>query len=234
MAITTRAGKGSALSYAEVDENFTDLRDGVGMMVPKEKTAGIKVDSLGTPTYGWHDIHGSPLFNPANINAPGFAIYRGNIEQIQMAEGNEFTINFHIPHDYVEGSDLFIHAHWSHNSTLVTGGSVTWNFESTYAKGFDQAAFSTPLTVAVVQNASTTQYQHMVAEGAMSVSGGSGTQLNSDVIEVDGVIFCTFSLNSNDITSSGAVPNPFLHFVDIHYQSTNVSTKNKAPNFYGV
>lgn len=26
----------------------------------------------------------------------------------------------------------------------------------------------------------------------------------------------------------------FLHTADVHYQSTNLATKNKAPNFYGV
>jgi len=25
---------------------------------------------------------------------------------------------------------------------------------------------------------------------------------------------------------------PFVHSIDIHYQSTGVNTKNKAPNFY--
>ena len=58
MAITTRDAKGAALTWAELDENFTDLRDGVNIMVPKTQNSGIKVDSLGTPTYPWHDIIG--------------------------------------------------------------------------------------------------------------------------------------------------------------------------------
>tara|TARA_R100000995_G_scaffold34293_1_gene15468 strand:- start:3075 stop:3494 length:420 start_codon:yes stop_codon:yes gene_type:complete len=32
MAITTRAGKGSALTHTELDTNFTDLRDSVGYL----------------------------------------------------------------------------------------------------------------------------------------------------------------------------------------------------------
>ena len=35
MTITTRAGKGSALTHNEQDANFTDLRDGIGAQVPK-------------------------------------------------------------------------------------------------------------------------------------------------------------------------------------------------------
>jgi len=40
-------------------------------------------------------------------------------------------------------------------------------------------------------------------------------------------------LSANNITvASGSVPAPFLLEADIHYQSTNIGTKQKAPNFY--
>jgi len=83
-----------------------------------------------------------------------------------------------------------------------------------------------------VQAANTTRYQHMIAETALSISGGSGTQLDTDLIEVDGLLFCRLYLDSNDLTDSVAPPDPFVHFVDIHYQSTGVPTKNRAPDFW--
>lgn len=232
MTIVLQADKGSLLTAAEADENVRDLRDGDTRYTPKGRTTtGIKIDPAA-PDDGWHDIHGTPLFNSANINAPSFAIYRGGIEQILMAETEEFTINFHIPHDYRMGTDLFVHVHWSHTSATVTGGSATFGFETVYAKGFDQAAFPAPKLISIAQNASTTQYQHMVAEGSLSITGGSATQLDSDDLEVDGVIFARFNFDSNDITDSVTVPDIFIHFVDIHYQSTNVGTKQKAPDFW--
>lgn len=232
MTIITRAGKGSELTHAEMDTNLTDLRDGVDLMVPKTKGKGLRIDSLGTPGFGWHDIHGVPLFDSTDPNSPTLATYINTLKQVQFAEGDQLTINFHMPHDYAMGTDIFIHAHWSHNSTLVTGGSVTWGFEVTFVKGFDQGAFPATKTVSILQNASTTQYQHMIAETAMSISGGSATQLDSADLEVDGVFMARLELDSNDLTSSGAVPDPFIHFVDIHYQSTGVPTKQKAPDFW--
>lgn len=233
MAITTRAGKGSELSFAELDENFTDLRDGVNLMVPKTQGTGIKVDSLGTPDFGWHDINGTPIFDSNDVNGPTMANYRGTIKQVQFSEGNQLSINFHLPHDYLMGSDLFIHVHWSHNSATLTGGSVTWGFEVTHSKGHGQEAFSAPKTVSIVGNATNTaQYHHFVTETALSINGGSGTQLDSSQLEVDGVIIARLYLDSNDLTDSVSPPNPFVHFVDIHYQSTGVPTKQKAPDFW--
>lgn len=231
MAIVTRAGKGSQLTHSEMDTNLTDLRDGVDLQVPKTQGTGLKVDSTGTPDFGWHDINGVGNVI-GGVNDPAISIYRDTLPEFQFAENNEVLFRFHLPHDYAMGTDIFIHIHWSHNSALVTGGSCTWAFESTYAKGHQQSAFGATGTVSAIQAASTTQYQHMVAETSMSVSGGSATQFDTNNLEVDGVILTRMYLDSNDITSSGAIPNPFVHFVDLHYQSTGVPTKQRSPDFW--
>lgn len=235
MTITTRSGKGSEVTWAELDTNFTDLRDGVALQVPKTQNSGIKVDSLGTPSYAWHDLHSTihtDVSTPATL--PTFTVYQGNIHARQFDVNDEAYIEFHMPHDYVMGSDVFIHAHWSHNGALVTGGSVSWTFELSYAKGHQQAAFSATKLITATQNASTTQYMHMVAETAMTASTESATAFDNEIIEPDAVLMCRVYLSANNMTvSGGGVPNPFLHFVDLHYQTTNVGTKNKSPNFWG-
>ena len=201
--------------------------------VQKTQNSGIKIGPNDDQTYAWHDLHSTIHTDPDSLNKPSFVTYRGSIKGRAFTENDEAFIEFHLPHDYVMGSEIFIHAHWSHNSALVTGGSVTWGFELVYAKGHDQDAFDAPVIVSVAQAASTTAYQHMVAETAMtSVSGGLTTLPVGD-IEPDGVIMCRVYLDSNDLTvSAGGIPEPFLHFVDLHYQSTNVGTKNKAPSFW--
>jgi hypothetical protein len=234
MTITTRAGKGSELTHAELDTNFTDLRDGVGMTVPKAKTAGIGLGNFGDRTYAWHDLLGH-LFVPDYSlgTAPSLQTYIGGIKEHLFAVNDEAQVRFHLPHDYYMGSHLHIHAHWSHNSSLVTGGSVTWGFELTYAKGHQQGAFSTPVVVTEQQNASTTQRFHMVCEAPISLDGGSANMLDTTLIEVDGMIFGRVYLVANNITvSSGPVPDVFLHEVDIHYQTTNVGTKRRSPDFW--
>jgi hypothetical protein len=234
MTITTRANKGSALTHAEVDTNFTDLRDGVSLQIPSDPTKGLKVDSLGTPGFGWHDMHAAMyLADPAAPEAPTFTTFRNGIKQYLFDVDNEAYLQLHLPHDYVLGTDIYIHVHWSHAGTLVTGGSVTFGWELTYAKGHNQAAFAPSITIVEIQNVSTTPYQHMICEAPCSIIGGSANLFNTSVLEVDGLMFGRIYLESNDITvSSGPQPGIFVHFIDIHYQSTGVPTKNRAPSFY--
>lgn len=234
MAITLRSTKGAKLTNAEIDQNFTELRDGTNLAVPKTKNAtGIKIGPFGSQTYGWHDLTGQ-LQVYGELGDATRTVYRGGIKALEFDENDSAYVDFHIPHDYLPGSDIFIHVHWSHTAATVTGGSVTWGFEVMYAKGHDQGAFGAPVLITVVQPTSTTQYQHMIAETVGSTPGGSPVLLDTTLIETDGVMQCRLYLDSNDLTvSGGPVPAVFAHFVDIHYQSTNVATKNRSPDFWG-
>lgn len=202
---------------------------------------GIKIDPT-SPTFPWHDILGAISIRGTGAGDPQYNVYQGGIRGYQFAVNKEVFVEFHLPHDYVPGSNLYIHAHWSLKWTTAlraatnaaTGGNVVWGFEVSYAKGHNQEAFSTPITTTVQQNASTTQYQHMIAEVQLSAASPSASQLDSDLIEVDGLILVRCYLSANNVTvSAGSVPAPFLHMVDIHYQSTNIGTKDKAPPFWG-
>lgn len=228
MTIITRTSKGSALTHAEMDNNLSELdKIPTGKVFPKTSGVGIKIDT-DNPEFGWHDLIG---YINSGQGTSTFQTFSGGIKQAQFAEGQDAYVSFHMPHDYLQGSPIYIHAHWSHNSTVVTGGTVTWVFETIYAKGHQQAPFSTPKLISVVQSASTVQYEHMIAETVASDGGGL---LTTNDLEVDGIIMSRLYLDSNDLqTSNASVVNPFVHFVDIHYQSTGLPTKNKAPNFWG-
>ena len=201
-----------------------------GVVLPKTSGYGIKVDTAA-PTFGWQDLLGN-ITNAGGANKPTRTTYRGGIDQYLFSAGDEAILEFHIPHDYVPGTDIYLHVHWSHISTLVTGGTVTFTAESTYAKGHNQAPFSAPATGTFVGTASTTQYQHILSETQYSASAPAGLQLDTDDLEVDGVILVRLEMTTNNITSSGAVPDPFIHYVDVHYQSTGIGTKANAPDFY--
>lgn len=229
MAIVTRAGKGQALTHSELDNNFVELRDRPdGQVYPAASGIGLKLDT-DTPDYGWHDLVGE-MYQELSNSLSTAAIYVGGVRQYQYDVGNEAVFHFHMPHDYAPGTDMYIHAHWSHNSALVTSGAVTWQFEIIYAKGHNQAAFSTPLLVNAAQNASTVRYQHMIAESQATAAAGAGGLVDTDMLEVDGLMIVTVKLIGN--TMDGGAK-PFLHTVDLHYQSTSLPTKNKAPVFYG-
>jgi hypothetical protein len=226
--VGTGADDVAAGDHAHASLPGLELTD--NLVLPKTSGKGILIDD----TYGWRDLLGPiNIRDTASVLNPGYNVYRGGIRGYQFAVNDECFIEFHLPHDYAPGTDLHIHAHWSHIATTVTGGSVTWGFEVTYAKGHQQAPFRAPVTASVLQSASATKYQHMIAETQMSAASPSIAQLDTDDIEVDGLILVRAFLQANAMTvSGGGVPEPFLHMVDIHYQSTGVPTKNKAPNFY--
>ena len=233
MTIITRAEKGSALTHAEHDNNFVEL-DKIpnGKVFPKEANVGIKLD-VDDPAFGWHDLTGS-LEVYGELGDASREPFIGGLKSLQFDVSESAYVDFHIPHDYVPGTSLYIHVHWSHASATVTGGTCTWAFEIIYAKGHNRGAFQAPVTASVVQNASTIPYQHMIAETIATVAGGSGTAMATEDVEVDGLIGCRLYLDSNDIVDSVTQPKPFAHFVDIHYQSSGIATKNRSPNFYGA
>lgn len=234
MAITTRAGKGSALTHNEMDTNLTDLRDGVDLMVPKTQGKGMKTDSLGTPSYSWRDITGVFRIDEVGAGKPTWATYIGNFRQPQFTVNDQVFFTYHMPHEYVIGSPVYLHTHWSHNSTLVIDGSVTWGFEVTAAKGHNQQAFDTPSTFSVVSTLITpVQHQHMIAEVCIADVGGAGGTIDVARMEPDTLIIGRLYLIANNITvSSGGVPKPFVHEVDLHIQTTIIGTKQKAPPFW--
>ena len=202
-----------------------------GLVMPKASSDGIKIDPI-SPAFGWRDILGPIRTRGVGATDPNDATYQSGVKQYQFAVNDEAWIEYHIPHDYAAGTDIHLHYHWSHNSAIVTGGSVTFGYKITYSKGHNQAAFPSPVTGTFVANASTTQYQHIVSETQISADSPSGSQIDTDNIEPDGLVLCRIYLSANNITSSGAVPDPFIHEVDIHYQSTGIPTKNKVPGFY--
>ncbi len=230
MALTRRLVKGQALTAAEHDANIDHFeKNPNGIYIPKSAAIGIKIDETA-PDWGWHDLIGNIHYDDGTVGTlPPYTTYVGSIKARQFSVGDEGFIELHMPHDYALGTDMFIHTHWSHNSLTVTTGAPTFIVEGTFSKGHNQAAFGVPVSVTLTEAASTTRYQHIVTEGQLSNNGGTGGLLDTNSLEPDGIFLLRVTLSSNTM-DGGALP--FLHFIDIHYQSTNVATKQKSPDFY--
>jgi len=114
-------------------------------------------------------------------------------------------------------------------------GTFTATCVATYAKGHNQQGFSAPVTTTVSYNTvditTTPQYRHRVDEIQLSATTPSGSQLDTDDIEPDGILMITLKLTSDPSVTGGGV---FIHTADLHYQSTNIGTKSKVPNFWGA
>ena len=203
-------------------------------ILDKASGNGIKVDTT-VPTFGFADLLGDQFSKNTGATKPALTAYNGVVQAWKFSAGDEAYITYHIPHDYVSGTDIFLHIHWSHIGTFVNGGTLTFKATSIYAKGHNQAAFTgTPAAGTFTGTPSTTQYQHILTETQYSASAPSGLQVDTDLLEPDGVIELTFEVDANNLTvSEGAVPDPFIHYVDVHYQTTGlIGTKAKAPDFY--
>ncbi len=200
-----------------------------GIIMPKTSGKGIKVDRI-SPTFGFADLLGDQFSKNTGGTRPTLTTYNGVINGWLFGVGDEAYITYHIPHDYVPGTDIFLHIHWSHTSASVTSGGVTFKATSIYAKAHNQAAFGSPAVGTFPGTASTTQYQQILTEVQYSDSTPSGLQVDTDLLEPDGVIEMTFEVDANNISASTDI---FVHYVDIHYQTTGlIGTKDKVPNFY--
>ena len=213
-------------------EKVTDWLWSGGLVFPKTSGAGIKVDT-DAPVFPWMDIIGSIRPKAIGAGSPARSVYQGNIQQYKFVLNDTIDCEFHLPHDYVPGTDLYLHVHWSHTGTTITGDAVFTHY-TTYAKGHNQAPFpaevTNTLTWATTNIATTPQYQHRIEEIALSAVGGTTTVLNTTNLEADGLILTNVKLTT--LPTLGGGGGLFIHFIDIHYQSTGIGTKNKAPDFW--
>ena len=224
--------------YAGTSIDFhadTKLNNAKFLIFDKASGNGIKVDT-GTPTYGWRDLEGFEIPDPAGGDRPTLsALSGGAIKENAFSNGDVLRIRYHIPHDYVKGTDIFSHIHWSHNGTAISG-NVVFGVTSDYAKGHNQANFGTEKSISITYNtidiSTTPQRRQRIEESAITSDGGSGTLIDRGLLEPDGIILVTFEVTTNPTITGGSPNNVFVHRADLHYQSTNIATKDKVPDFY--
>ena len=204
MTITTRSGKGSPLTHAELDGNFTDLdtrtKSGWKDLVAPLTAAGVSVANTPAMT----------AFGPSGLR-----------EEYAFDVGDYvFCQAFHVNHDIKPGGLAYVHVHWSTNGTSTA--SVKWELQISRALGHQQANFGAPTSVYVTQAGAGSAWRHMVAE----VSVGDALTLT----EPDELILVTLRRVTNGGTDN--TDTVFGLTVDFHYEADRDSTPNKAPNFY--
>lgn len=194
------------------------------IVINNDPGVGIKhgkfTDATG-PEFGWRDIIGQVIVRVSGPNRPTWEqIGSSPFRAYQFSVGDISWFVYHVPHDFVPNSEVFFHTHWISDGTNTN--SVKWEYTYMYAKGFGQEAFAVAGTTVTAEEAATgTAYTHMVTETA-------GAQLN--ITEPDGIIYVRITRVTNGGTDSS--DNIFMLTSDIHYQSTGIATKQKAPNFY--
>lgn len=110
MTIVTRAGKGSPLTWAELDGNFTDLNARTAQAWMMEGLEPTLRDGVG---------------NPCELVS-----FIGNTLAYQFVPGSvmEAFLNWDVPFNWAPGTDLYAALHWSPGASTNTG-TVRWGFE---------------------------------------------------------------------------------------------------------
>lgn len=140
------------------------------IVLPRETNKGIQVDPAD-PGFGWKDLTCDIVVRGSA--APVLTLYIGGIYQYSFGVLNpalEVFSNYHIPHDYLPGSILYMHTHWS--TIVASTGDINWIYELTYADGYNRAAFPAPVTIPVLQTTHGSAFQHQIAEVQISAPGG--------------------------------------------------------------
>lgn len=192
---------------------------------------GHYVNGLAT----WRDLEGPIFPKGAGAGQPTFdELFVGSAYQVPFFQANDIaSLCFHMPHDWLLGSDLYLHAHWCHNGTAISG-SLVLEYQVSFAKGHNQENFSAPITITQTIStpniATVPRYRHRIEEFQLSAASPSATQLDSDALEVDGLILVSIKPTTIPTITGGTPNQPAILFVDIHYQSSNIGTCNKSPS----
>lgn len=183
----------------------------------------------------WKDLLGDVTPKTSGAGSPALSTFRNDVRWFSYAVGEDGDCIFHIPHDYAPGTDLFLHVHWAHNGTNISG-SFDLRCHVTYAKGHNQETFPADIEPHIVVGSlnitNTPQYMHRTDEIQLSQSGGAALLLDTDLIEPDGIIMLSYDVDAIPTITGGTPNEVFIFGIDIHYQADHVGTLNRLPDFY--
>jgi len=208
------------------------------IVLPNDSGKGLQVGRFAEDSdWGWRDITSPIEVRGVAATDPAWAqVGSTDFYAYQFGVGDYVWQTAHIPHDIVPGTPVHFHVHWFPGtvSSPMDTNAVTWEFEYAYAKGFDQQAFDFAHATSPLTNSGTvyatsaspgTLYQHVVTETAAVII--------PDLTEPDGLIhYRVGRINNQTSPVANNAEEIFVLTTDIHYQSTNMATKQKAPNFY--
>lgn len=220
----------AGLGYTPLNKAGDILLGSLGF--PKAIGTAIKIESQ----YGWKDLIGDISPKVGGSSAPALRTFIPGITEYSYQAADAGSGKYHLPHDYAPGTDLFLHVHWGHNGTNING-TLRLDYTVTYASGHGQGAFSSSVSTSIIVTGlsavTAPSKQHMVSEIQLSTPGGSSSLLDTDLIEVDGLILFNFVVTTIPSISGSAYSNaPYLFTMDLHMQSTGLPTKNRLPSFY--
>ena len=201
MTITLRSTKGSALTYAELDGNFTDL--------------------AGRTNQSWQMDGLEPTLREGVGNPAELAGFKGNTVAYLFIDGSvsETYVNWDVPLQWATGTDLYAAIHWSPGASTNTG-TVRWALEFTSAPV--NGTFPDTTTFYIDSNVSTASaWKHIQA--VSDPYPGSAAVLNQRFL----IRLYRDGGSGTDTFAAGA----YLIGIDFYYQVNNFGTPSFTPPY---
>lgn len=212
---------------------------GFSLVIPPRGCVDIWLTASGkfatgvSSTVGWKDNPSSPMANSGTKSPTETQISSSFMRGLRFQKTGaglekEVFYTVHINHDYVLGTKVYPHVHWTPGDTILTN-IVGWAWEYCAVKGHGQQALTlTGTTVSAATTMIATAYTHYVTE----VSDANA--IPPDNLEPDTVIYFRMYRDSASVNGTGDnfEGSAYVQFVDLHYLSTDGGTPLKTPPFY--
>jgi hypothetical protein len=176
-----------------------------------------------TDNKGWHDIMGQIEKRGVGASDPAWSqISSSAFYAYKFAVNDQVWVQWHIPHDYVLGTPLYFHAHWTRDGTNMNPVKWEWTFADARGYGTGKFNFDTPTVVTAAEIPHVEKYAHEITE----------TEATSPTsyVEPDAILSCRIRRVANGGTDN--TDGIFLLNADCHYQSHGNPTPYKRPDFY--
>jgi hypothetical protein len=177
----------------------------------------------------WDDIRINPgSFDRPGTSDPAIVTYNVNAGGVntylwEFAKNNIASFTVQMPHSYKEGTDIYVHIHWTPGSrgNEENGATVGWKIEYSWANL--NANFPTMLVLDLSDACDGTDHKHQMTP-EVSISGVGKT--------ISSMLICNIKrtdTGSDDTWASGASGQlPLLLEIDIHFEMDTTGSKDKG------
>ena len=219
LIINTQSVSGEEFIYAG---NPTPLLDGdvlvwVAARLRFENAANVP-DVLLNPTQ-WNDIIMPALNLRPGATPPAFTAFQNGVFGFSFINGQSDELHgaCELPHGYKEGTDLYVHVHWSPSNVDI--GNCVWNFEYTKANAAGLFPGTNTLVTAGGADLGSGVVNSHIFHTIGSISGTVPV-----IVRIGSILAFRIARPAGDAFTGDA----FLHSIGIHYESDTVGSANQT------